>query len=283
MSLPAKGEKLQLGDISQINADARTARRPSSGWPPTRPRRPCSQLVMWRVGRASTGRRSPSSRRLGQPPRADPGAASSSTGSTPCPTPRPATILFEVDGADEPAKGPARGDHEPSSRARRSWASRPKLGIPDRPEGPAVACRVRLSGGEATCRSQQRRHGGEVGPLRQVHPAGGRPTASSTPRSSATPWPRACSAGWSGPSSAAGPQVKGKPTYQVRIENASPLILNGLAVLGTGDAEGEAPKELSGICVAPRRSMTVPATEEVVKALGLRKGIRVVAADLSGL
>ena len=68
-------------------------------------------------------------------------------------------------------------------------------------------------------------------------------------------------------SSAAGPQVKGKPTYQVRIDNASPLILNGLAVLGTGRAEGETPKELSGICIAPRRSMTVPATEEVVKTL----------------
>jgi hypothetical protein len=69
----------------------------------------------------------------------------------------------------------------------------------------------------------------------------------------------------------------------VRIENASPLVLNGLAVLGTGAAEGEAARELSGICVAPRRSMIVPATEEVVKSLNLKKGIRVVAADLSGL
>ena len=34
-----------------------------------------------------------------------------------------------------------------------------------------------------------------------------------------------------------GPQVKGKPTYQVRIENASPLMLNGLAVLGVGTKE----------------------------------------------
>jgi hypothetical protein len=29
--------------------------------------------------------------------------------------------------------------------------------------------------------------------------------------------------------------------------------------------------------------MTVPATEEMVKGLGLKKGIRVIAADLSGL
>ena len=80
-----------------------------------------------------------------------------------------------------------------------------------------------------------------------------------------------------------GPNVKGKATYQVRIDNASPLVLNGLAVLGTETKTEEQPKELSGVCIAPRRSMTVPATEEVVKRLGLRKGIRVVAADLSGL
>ena len=80
-----------------------------------------------------------------------------------------------------------------------------------------------------------------------------------------------------------GPTVKGKATYQVRIDNASPLVLNGLAVLGTEIKSQEQPKELLGICISPRRSMTVPATEEVVKNLGLRKGIRVVAADLSGL
>ena len=40
---------------------------------------------------------------------------------------------------------------------------------------------------------------------------------------------------------------------------------------------------LSGICVSPRRSLTVPATEEVVKSLGLKKGIKLTALDLSGL
>ena len=76
---------------------------------------------------------------------------------------------------------------------------------------------------------------------------------------------------------------KGKLIYQVRIENASPLVLNGLAVLGTTSKAGETPKVLLGICVSPRRSMTVPASEEVVKTLGLKQGIRVVALNLSGL
>ena len=35
--------------------------------------------------------------------------------------------------------------------------------------------------------------------------------------------------------------------------------------------------------VSPRKSLTVPASEEVVRTLGLKKGIKVVALDLSGL
>ena len=76
---------------------------------------------------------------------------------------------------------------------------------------------------------------------------------------------------------------KGKLIYQIRIDNASPLVLNGLALLGTMSAADEKPKPLSGICISPRRSLTVPATEEVVRTLGLKKGIKLVALDLSGL
>ena len=76
---------------------------------------------------------------------------------------------------------------------------------------------------------------------------------------------------------------KGKLVYQIRIENYSPMILNGLALLGTGSPEGETPKVLTGICVSPRRSLTIPANEDVVKELGLKKGIKLTALDLSGL
>ncbi len=88
-----------------------------------------------------------------------------------------------------------------------------------------------------------------------------------------------------------GPKVKGKDTYKITIENASPLILNGLAVLGEGSLpeskeatkDERTPKVLAGICVSPRKSMTVPATGQMVDQLGLKKGVRVIAADLSGL
>ena len=163
---------------------------------------------------------------------------------------------------------------------------RPKLGVPEQPEGPAVACRVRISAdGGQRAGGQLRRHGAAVGALRQVHGAGGQ--GNRQDKSEAAKLGDALAEGVLSRLVRAqlrrGPQVKGKPTYQVRIENASPLILNGLAVLGVGTKERELPKQLLGICIAPRRSLTVPATEEVVKTLGLRKGIRVIAADLSGL
>jgi hypothetical protein len=83
---------------------------------------------------------------------------------------------------------------------------------------------------------------------------------------------------------AKGPKVKGKTTYAVKIDNASPLILNGLAVVGADVDEDDAqPRQLAGFSVSPRRSLVVPASEEVAKELGLKKNVHIVAADLSRL
>ena len=68
-----------------------------------------------------------------------------------------------------------------------------------------------------------------------------------------------------------GVRDKGKMHYQLRIDNASPLVLNGLAARGTDSKPEDKPRVLAGISLSPRRSMTVPASEEVVKALGLKK------------
>ena len=62
-----------------------------------------------------------------------------------------------------------------------------------------------------------------------------------------------------------------------------PLLLNGLAVQGTLGTPNDPPKVLAGISICPNRNMTVPASSEMVDQLGLRKGIRIIAADLSGL
>ena len=51
----------------------------------------------------------------------------------------------------------------------------------------------------------------------------------------------------------------GKLVYHLRIDNASPLILNGLAAVGTTSKADEIPRVLSGISVPPRKSMTISA------------------------
>jgi hypothetical protein len=70
--------------------------------------------------------------------------------------------------------------------------------------------------------------------------------------------------------------------YVIRIENYSPLLLNGLAVSGMKAKAGDPIKLLLGISLAPRRTFVVPVTAESVEKLGL-KNIKPVALDLSGL
>jgi hypothetical protein len=77
--------------------------------------------------------------------------------------------------------------------------------------------------------------------------------------------------------------VKGKDVYLIKVENGSPLVLNGLAVAGSVRGSEETPKVVNGLCLPPRRTLNLATTLEVVERLGLRKGARVTAADLSGL
>ncbi len=78
-------------------------------------------------------------------------------------------------------------------------------------------------------------------------------------------------------------RVQDKLIYQVQIANDSPLVLNGLAVAGPDESGKAELKALAGLNVPPHKTMSVPATTELVQRLGLKDGVRVVAADLSGL
>ena len=80
-----------------------------------------------------------------------------------------------------------------------------------------------------------------------------------------------------------GPREKGKLTYLLRIDNASPLILSGLAIQGGASKADDPMKVLTSIGIPPRKYLTLPASEDVVKALGLKQGVRITALDLSGL
>jgi hypothetical protein len=82
-----------------------------------------------------------------------------------------------------------------------------------------------------------------------------------------------------------GPRVKGRETYKVRIDNASPLVLDGLALAPPEADPAAKPSLLLGISLPPRKSLAVPASPEVVQRLKLRpkQAVRVLSADLSGL
>jgi hypothetical protein len=78
----------------------------------------------------------------------------------------------------------------------------------------------------------------------------------------------------------AGPKTVG--AYMIRVENYSPLLLNGLAISGVKAKAGESIKTLLGISLSPRRTFAVPVTAESVEKYGL-KDAKLIAADLSGL
>ena len=74
-----------------------------------------------------------------------------------------------------------------------------------------------------------------------------------------------------------------KSAYTVRIDNYSPLMLNGIALLGAGAKESEPLKILAGIALSPRRSLSLPVSGESAESFGLKTGVKVLALDLSGL
>ncbi len=76
---------------------------------------------------------------------------------------------------------------------------------------------------------------------------------------------------------------QGKNAYRIRVENGSPLVLNGLALGGREAKSGSQPATLIGLSLPPRKAMTIPATQEAVRRLGSRKRVHILAADLSGL
>jgi hypothetical protein len=160
-----------------------------------------------------------------------------------------------------------------------------KQGVPAAPDSPALACKITVRGSDATVSVAKSDKEG-----RTWEPAGKftLPMTMKDGKLDALKFADSLAEGLIGrfvraQVSKAG-RVKGKDVYKVRIDNASPLLLNGLAILGgSPDKADETPKVLSGISLSPGKHMEVPATADVVLSLGLRRGVRIVAADLSAL
>jgi hypothetical protein len=192
-------------------------------------------------------------------------------------------VLFEVEGTDAASAAFAL-EVRTALRRKMVLGLVAEVGIPARPEGPAVALRVRMSaseahvvvnGSDATAKNwvalgkftlPVNADGGklEVGRFTDAAAEG---TLNRLVRVQLSK----------------GVKDRNKMHYQLRIDNASSLVLNGFAAVGTTSKPDEAPKVLSGISLSPRRSMNVSASDEVVKSLGLKKGVKLIALDLSGL
>jgi len=284
--MPEKGEKLEIGDIGQVSADARVQkalkRLAADKAPPT-----VAQLVMWSVASKldweTIARMSKSwanahelslarafVEKLDRLPEGDSGA-----------------LLVEINAADA-ALAAIAGELGKRLDDQVVLGLPVKSTVPARPDGPALACRVQLIGTVEKPEAQVQVAKSDGAATAWV--AVGKftlPIESKEGKVEATAFVDALAEGILSRLVRAqlskGPMVKGKQTYKIRVDNASPLVLNGLAVQGTVSKADDPPKVLAGISIPPFKNMTVPATGEVVDQLGLRKGIKIIAADLSGL
>lgn len=306
---PVKGEELALSDASQAIADAklraalvRMAGEKAPG--------AVTQLVLWHLG---TGLDWTTLAQIARPwanghevalarsvaARLESGRAARDTAF------EDGTLYLEITGGDADGKADADRLAKAIKAAPRMLGLNVKMGVPTRPDGPSMAARIDLTGGEGVVQVQ-------TTDARGVSWTSAGKFALATDGEPAL-WGDRIAEGVLGRvvrvQLSKGPRVKGHETYRVRIENASPFVLAGLAIgsLEFGkapavpttvveadadkadpvDAEVTDPKQvpsvLGGLAIPPRRNYTVSATVEVVEGLGLKSGVRLLAADLNGL
>ena len=287
LRLPEKGEPMRIvGDISQVNDDARVQkalRRLAAEKAPTS----LSQLVMWNLAAglewstiAQLSRDWSNRHELALARDFVNRLDAMQDGES-------GRLLIEVVASDEATQPLA-------DAVSKSLHQKDVLGLvaevsdklAARPDAPAVACRVKLKAGEALIQVL----GSDASASNWV-PFGkfSLPVVAGQEKFDASRFADGLAEGVlnrlvrAQVIKGATTREKGKLVYQIRIENFSPMILNGLALVGSDSPAKEMPKFLTGICVSPRRSLTIPADEQVVKALGLKKGIKLTALDLSGL
>jgi len=287
---PAKGEALQLGDIADTPADPRT-RAALKRLALTKAPQAVSQLVLWRLAsgldwptleRVSKAWANPHEVALAKAFAAE---VEATDGALP---EAESGVLYAEVVASDPASEPLAAELRKQLKENLVLGLRPKLGVPATPAGPAVSCRVVLGGGEASVVVQST----EVKRGLSWTPMGKFTLALAKEDGAAWKAPEVVDQLAEGllnrlvrTQVTKGAKVKNKFTYKVRIDNASPLILNGLALTGTAVEKGKGPRvsALAGLNLTPQRSLSLPASAEIVESLGLTEGVRVVAADLSGL
>ena len=305
--VPAKGEKLRIEGIEQWTDDTRT-RTALKRLVEAKAPRSIAQMVLWNVtngtdwdgvGRLSKGWGNAHEIALAR--RFVAGLEGSEDARTPAVD--PGLLCWDIQTESTRAR-------ELAEDLRGLWGKGPVLGltakegVPTRPDGPALACRIELDD-SAVAVKLEASHPSGTGwvPLGEFRIKLSDPrlnlaasTEEATPAAASDSAEGGCQAARLGDALAEGmlgrvlrvnltrgPVVKGKATFKIKIHNESPLILNGLALGGPDAGEDRDASVLAGLSVPPRKSLTVPGTAEMVERLHLRGGVRILAADLSGL
>jgi len=280
VSLPAQGEKLTLGDVSQLNADPRIAsalKRLSAEKAPT----VITQLVLWNLSGLDWNTI----------------ATLAKDSANPYELSLARQFVANFDASAQADSGrvfvEVRGDSALAAELKKLFKDfavlglKAEAGIPARPEGPAVALTIDLGTESKEAQVTVKATDGRA----QAWVDAGKFTAPAVTKDGKADAPALADAVASGvlvrmvdaKLVKGTKKVKGKDVYTIRVDNYSPLILNGLALTGTGEKADESIKLLSGIAIAPRKSFTIPASAEVVEGLGMKQGVRIMAVDLSGL
>ncbi len=282
MRLPEKGEPLELADIADVNEN-KNVQKALRRLATDAASKPISRLVMWHLtGKLDWDTLAVLSEDWAN--RYELTLARDFVGHLDSLTEgETGRILFDVNAADAPSEAYAT-ELKTALKSKTVLGLVSDIGIPARPQGPAVAVRVKMTSTGAqvlvTSSDAVARNWVSLGKFTI-------PVLDDQGKFNTVMFADALAEGTLNRlvrvQLSKGVKDRGKMHYQLRIDNASPLVLNGLAAVGTTSKPDVVAKVLSGICLSPRRSMNVPASEEVVKELGLKKGIKLVAVDLSGL
>jgi hypothetical protein len=298
VNLPAKGEKLRIGDVAQVTDDARTQRalkRLAEDKAPAT----VAQLVLWNVAAGldwdTIARDSKDWSNDHERSLARQFVASLDQPREPVPTntlampPDSGRIYWDLTAEGESGKALA-GALKSVLTKQTMLGLGASEGIPARPEGPSLAWRGVIDDAKITVKVEATDAAGK-----KWTPMGefilkrnpGAPAAKEELSRLAVETADQVAEGLLGRvvrvQLSKPKRVQDKLIYQLQIANDSPLILNGLALCGPEEPVKAEPKALAGLSLPPRKTMNVPATAELVQKLGLKEGVRVVAVNLSGL
>ena len=275
LRLPEKGERLRIvGDVARVNDDVqvqKALRRLTAEMAPTS----LTQLVMWRlVAKLDWDTIAEISQKWANEYELTL-AKDFVEHLDALPDGETGRLLFQVDGKDA-AGEPIAAEVTKVLRGKTVLGLAAQVGeVPTRPDGPAVACRVRLSGKEAMVQVSS------SDAVAQAWVNFGKFSVPVTQENGKVDVARFADALSEGILNrlvraqiikGSATKDKGKLVYQLRIDNASPLVLNGLAMVGTASKDDEMPKVLPMISVSPRKSLTVPTNEERGQNPGPQEG-----------